>query len=692
MSMKHLILLLSILCAPAFGEIIPTPQSVKYGPVVKVRADRVKVTAPGIPAAKLALEFLGLTGTPDHPEFEIILKNGGGDSQNYRINYDRAGKSISIDGEGPAGMFNGAMTLLQLIRRDGEELEINLAEVTDGPVWKQRFMGNYSPFGAADLEFAARYKFGGLAYQYREEWSKFTEKRFRKFFIPQQKYVEAGVLQFMLVYHIYATRGERERKLFNIASENDLKELADRCRFARESGFTHIMICADDWTPLENGRYSLIHPEEKAKFNGSTGHGHGFLMTYLQKTVPGVQWVFCPPVYSLSHTADAPLMQQYLKELGEALPNDIPIAWTGPKVISSRITAAEEKTFSGYAGGHKTFIWDNSECVPFPIHRWETDIAPELARDGIFINAKSFDGDHWKTWFVTGANDYLWNPAQYDKDRSYAGIYHRFRPGDNVREVRDFQELFDKLNKMTAKDDFRKDLADLKEREQKLRAKGLISRWNMHYLNSLYAKLESPRPRMEVKLISRQPVIDGKLNDPCWQDIPAHEYKTRDGKTVAAGRRTYVKGAFDREAIYFAFSVETDKELPDTKYSNPDHDFFISSDLVELFLKPGAKSIQLAIDHRGYKFETTYGLKVGQKPACPWEGRVQKGPNGWTAEIRIPFKLLSEIDAVPPTDQTQWQGNFCREYNAGKELQCWSPTHANSFLNPEMFGTLIFRE
>lgn len=681
---------LFLLCGALSGEVIPEPQSIQYGPVVRVRADRVEVKAPDIPAAKLALEFLNLPPCAGTPELTLVLNSGNADSEAYRVACEP--KRIAIDGEGPAGMFNGVMTLMQLIRRDGEFLEITLAEIGDGPVWKKRFMGDYTPFSGDRIRFAAEYKYGGLAYQYRSEWHQFTAERFRDAFAPQKRYADAGILKFMLVYHIYATDGVRKKQFFNIASEEDLKGLAERCRFARDSGFRFIMICTDDWTPLQDGRYVLLSPEEKRKFGDSAGRGHGFLMSYLQKEVPGVEWSFCPPVYSLQHTDNAPAMQQYLKELGGSLPPEIPIVWTGPRVISREITAAEEKTFSGYAGGHQTFLWDNSECIRFPVQRWETRIAPELAASGIFINAHGFAASRWMLWFGMTANEYLWNPAAYDADRIHAKIYRRVRPHYDVREVEEFQRCFDELNRMTPQDDFKAKLAELKRHEAAFQARGLIDRWIGNDLNRLYVRFESPRPQMVARLTSQPPKIDGKLDDPCWQDVPEAGFQSRYGKAVAPGRRTYLRTVFDREAIYFGFRMEFDQPLVETVLANSNEDLFGSSDLVEIFLKPGERFVQFALDHRGYRFVNLFGGPVGQKPATGWEGNVVKTEGNWTAEVRIPFALLAELGAAPPTDRTGWQANFCREYNAGKELQCWSPTHANSFLRPEMFGTLIFRE
>lgn len=676
----------------AFCWLIPKPFFVEYGPELQVETQKVKINAEDTPATKLALEFLALPNAENDIAFEINLRINKKLNYDYEIKYAADKKSINVEGSNAREMFNATMILLQLLERKDNLLKIQLANVQDKTLWEKRFMGNYSPFSEANLQFAAKYQFSGLAYQHRDEWHKINQERFHKAFARQKKYADAGVLDFMLVYHIYAVWGERQRGLFNIASEENLQELAQYCKFAQENGFSSIMICADDWTPLINGKYSLINQEEKEKFNDSAGLGHAYLMTYLQQALPEVEWFFCPPVYSLAHCKDLPQMQLYLQELAENLPSNVSIVWTGPKVISQEIILADEKIFSNFANGHNTFIWDNSECVPVPVHRWESNIAQELAEKGIFVNAKAFDGDHWKTWFVCSANEYLRNPNNYSKDEVYARILQNFRPDLEHKEVRLMQGLYDKLNSKKPDEDPQKELKKLKEIEKDWQDRKLMSRWMKNYLNALYAKVEAVRPQMEVMLSAKVPEIDGKLDDECWKNIPAQEYRTRAGENVKAGRKTYVKALFNREAIYFAFTVETDTDLPDTNYSNPINDFFKSSDLIELFIKPGDKYMQLAMDHRGYKFDTYYGVKRGEKPKTAWEGALQKNKKGWTLEIKVPFALLYELGASPPSDSVKWQANFCREYNAGNELQCWSPTHANSFLNPQMFGTIIFKE
>ena len=689
---KNLFLFLIILCGVSFGGILPEPRSIEYGEVIRLRPEQIRVTAPDLPAAKLALEFLRLPPFGGEAKLELVLKCGAEkESENYTINYDRNGRRIMIEGEGPRGIFHGAMTLLQLIRPDGDHWEITLAKVKDGPVWKERYFGDYSPFGTDSLAFAAKYKYGGLAFQFRSEWHKFTKEKYARIFAGQRRYLESGVLKFMLVYHIYATTGQRERKLFNIADEEDLKGLAKRCRFAYESGFRSIMICADDWTPLENGCYTLTSPEEKRRFNGSAAAGHAYLMSYLRESLPQARWSFCPPVYSIRHTRNAPQMIRYLEELGKKLPREIPVVWTGPQVISSEITEEDHRIFSTYMGGHRSMIWDNSECAPFPVHRWETKIAPALASGGIFCNAHTFGGSPWQRWYAVTANEYLWNPGAYDADRAFAKLFRHFRPHYDVREVFTFQKTFDELNQMSRQADFKGKLAELKRMERSLENKGLVKIWTRNQLNALYAKLESPRPQMTVPLISKAPAIDGKLDDLCWRGIPEQQLVTRYGAETKTGRRTFIKAAFDREALYFAFRVEHDKPL-DKRVSGHTLDLFSGPDLVELFLKPGEKFIQIALDYRGGRFTGCFGMPQGFRPGHEWNGAVRQEKGFWSAEIRIPFALLSEIGALQPSNGTRWDANFCREYNAVKELQCWSPAHANSFLNPAMFGTITFSE
>ena len=49
--MNRLISFLLLWCSVSFAGILPEPQSVEYGPVIRLQPERIRVTAPDVPAA-----------------------------------------------------------------------------------------------------------------------------------------------------------------------------------------------------------------------------------------------------------------------------------------------------------------------------------------------------------------------------------------------------------------------------------------------------------------------------------------------------------------------------------------------------------------------------------------------------------------------------------------------------------------
>jgi hypothetical protein len=66
---------------------------------------------------------------------------------------------------------------------------------------------------------------------------------------------------------------------------------------------------------------------------------------------------------------------------------------------------------------------------------------------------------------------------------------------------------------------------------------------------------------------------------------------------------------------------------------------------------------------------------------------------GWTAEVFIPYELLSPLRNVPPKAGTRWRANFYRmDYDGGKQSSWdWSRV-GPSFHEYKKFGTLVFEE
>ena len=274
---------------------------------------------------------------------------------------------------------------------------------------------------------------------------------------------------------------------------------------------------------------------------------------------------------------------------------------------------------------------------------------------------------------------------------SYKKIFEHFFSENDYKLVQKFQNNFEELEQMNSRNYDKKLLAHFKQQKLEFDHKGFANRWLNYYVNSLIKKLESQRPTTEIKLIANAPVIDGRDTDQCYSDLTENVLLERYGKKVPASRKTTFKIAFDREAIYIFLKAKLTAPLKGKKSLNPSVDLFSSPDLLEIFISPTAskKYIQVAFDFEGNKFNYLTGNR-DWKPQ--WKVKIIKNGQYWCAEAAIPFKMLEDAGAKPPTDKTQWRGNICREYNALKDLQCWSPTFANRFLESAMFGYFEFQE
>ena len=696
--------------------VIPTPQKIEWGPKKEVATDRIKINFPecGFKAKKLAVELLQdkIKFPAQSPAVIVDLKFDPelNKPELYKMSYMQKGgiTNVTITGATTKALFNGLMTFAQLLQKKNDnKVVLNLAKITDYPYWKNRFMGNYSVFVENNLKLAAKYKLGGVAFQIRMQWDKLKPegalrgvfKNYGEAFALMKKYSQMEVLDFMLVYHIYAVRGKRTRPMFSVANPEDVKGLIERCRFAASNGINQIMICADDWTPMEKGVYVCPSKEERAKYGKCAGKAHGVLMAKLYKALnkpfPALKLSFCPPVYSLSgHGAESPKMAVYLKDLAEQLPKEVPVVWTGNQIVSREVTADHFRRFSKLLNGHKTMMWDNSDCYVYPIHKWKTVFYPGFAKNssGIFVNTKSFDGGLWKTMFAINTNDYLWNPKGYDATASHRKIFGKFFPGKDYNLVQNFQNNFEKLEKMDSKS-YDKDLMKKFKQQKKAIDQNIYkNRWVDMYVDRLVQKLESKLPTATVQLIAHPPVIDGKDSDSCYQNLKENVLVARYGKNIPAKMQTTFKMGFDRENIYVFIKAKLSKPLTKKKaIIKASSDLFKSQDLLEIFVAPAKpkKFIQIAFDFAGNKFNQLQG-KRDWNPK--WDVKVVESKEYWCAEVAIPFKMLEDAGAKPPTDKTKWRGNICREYNAVRNLQCWSPTYANRFLESDMFGYFEFKE
>ena len=87
------------------------------------------------------------------------------------------------------------------------------------------------------------------------------------------------------------------------------------------------------------------------------------------------------------------------------------------------------------------------------------------------------------------------------------------------------------------------------------------------------------------------------------------------------------------------------------------------------------------------------GKRKTQKAVAVTGGPARSGARitGWTAEVFVPYDLLTPLQNVPPTSGTRWRANFYRvDYDDGTGVSWNWARVGRSFHEFDGFGTLVF--
>lgn len=191
------------------------------------------------------------------------------------------------------------------------------------------------------------------------------------------------------------------------------------------------------------------------------------------------------------------------------------------------------------------------------------------------------------------------------------------------------------------------------------------------------------------------PVIDGVIDEPCWQRAgKLTGYRLRGG-AGPPNAKTIGYMLFDDANIYLAFHCEEPRmeDLLATLSGN-DAPVWLDDDL-EIFLAPPdsaflkkqppqARYYHIAVNPAGARYD-----EVGVDSPASWNGTwkaaTSDGPDSWSAELAIPFSDLG----VASGEGRVWRVNFHRVRQPEKELSSWSEVPL-SFHDTSRFGRAIF--
>ncbi|OMQ11216.1 DUF5916 domain-containing protein [[Flexibacter] sp. ATCC 35103] len=186
----------------------------------------------------------------------------------------------------------------------------------------------------------------------------------------------------------------------------------------------------------------------------------------------------------------------------------------------------------------------------------------------------------------------------------------------------------------------------------------------------------SQKKALQAQLITESISIDGKLNEPAWQNAPIASdfvmYQPDNGKPIPENQKTEVKVLYNNDAIYVGvmmYDNEPNKILKEISQ----RDNFGTADIFGVFINgfnDGQQSFEFfvsAADVQGDCIMTDVNGEDYSWDAV-WISKAAMTDNGWIVEIKIPYAALRFSDE----DKQTWGINFFREIKRERKKYTWN--------------------
>jgi len=202
-------------------------------------------------------------------------------------------------------------------------------------------------------------------------------------------------------------------------------------------------------------------------------------------------------------------------------------------------------------------------------------------------------------------------------------------------------------------------------------------------LNSIFTNAQDSTKTIRAVRIEKPPVIDGKLNEDVWKNVPVAkdfvQFSPNNG--AKAWQRSEVKFLYDNTALYIGAMLYDSS--PDSILTGlSERDNINNADYMGIYFDP------LGTGMNGFGFfVTASGVQVDVKVDhynedaswdAVWKSEVSITDSGWIAEIKIPFTALR----FPRTDTQKWKINIWRNIMRHRQNTTWF------FVNREKDGVL----
>lgn len=205
-------------------------------------------------------------------------------------------------------------------------------------------------------------------------------------------------------------------------------------------------------------------------------------------------------------------------------------------------------------------------------------------------------------------------------------------------------------------------------------------------------------PSISIPYRKDAPRIDGKLDDPLWNDAG---FNVKDFLFTTSGMKvkdqTEVSVFHTDKALYVGFKCYTKNMDSIVETAVPDENGYsmaaLKNDCVEIYLRPQPKEkgnfyIRLGGNSKGVRrndqFVDVTLINAGiynDAGKHTWKMATSKYADRWEAEIEIPFDVIG----CKPSKGETWGINFCRIQPQGDGSSSWSYT-CGPFATPNFFG------
>jgi beta-N-acetylglucosaminidase len=195
------------------------------------------------------------------------------------------------------------------------------------------------------------------------------------------------------------------------SSDEDFAKLTAKFSSVARMGVSCFALFLDD-VPQE-----LQNPKDKARFK-SLGRAHAYVINrlyrHLRSLSPRYHLTVTPTTYTNARGS-----RDYIREVGARVNRRVNLMWTGPKIVSPEITAAEARDW-GRLLHRPPLVWDN-----FPVNDgipWRLVLGPLRGRDSILNDAtrglvsNPMNQAHTSMIPLGTVAEYLWNPRAYRPD------------------------------------------------------------------------------------------------------------------------------------------------------------------------------------------------------------------------------------------------------------------------------------